>query len=368
MSIFVSIASYRDALCPSTLSSLFEKAKYPQNIFVGICQQNRDDDMDCANKYMNSPNVRIIRIPYYEARGPTYARYLCSTLWAGEDYFLQIDSHCKFIQDWDIKCISMIKRIKDTNLSKKPIISYYPKELKEYDNFPEKLRTSVPRHCKAFFNNRGMISFMASNTLETNDQFYQVPYIASGFLFCEAYVLNEVKFDPNLPYLFVGEEILHSIRFDTHGWDIFTPTENIVFHEYLRHNDPKIWTDNPSYNDTAAFNKVKKIIGLHDTELEKEVNYNLVKYGLGDVRTLQDYYNFSKIDIKNKRVYSNFCRPNNEATEDDILNSNEVKKLSFLLEEEGYTHYHTFYHEKYQLLFYSFMVFVFFLFCLHITK
>jgi hypothetical protein len=50
----------------------------------------------------------------------------------------------------------------------------------------------------------------------------------------------------------------------------------------------------------------------------------LEKYGLGSVRSLEDYYKFAGIDLENKKVYKNFCRENNIATEDDILMSNEV--------------------------------------------
>ena len=131
--IFVSIASYRDDVCNSTLTSLFNMAKFPENVFVGICQQNNsDEDDDCLLSFENNSNVRIIRIPYYEARGPTYARYLCSTLWNGEEYFLQIDSHSKFVKDWDIKCIDMINKIKEMGLSQKPVLSHYPKEIESW--------------------------------------------------------------------------------------------------------------------------------------------------------------------------------------------------------------------------------------------
>ena len=327
--IFVSIASYRDDVCNSTLTSLFNMAKFPENVFVGICQQNNsDEDDDCLLSFENNSNVRIIRIPYYEARGPTYARYLCSTLWNGEEYFLQIDSHSKFVKDWDIKCIDMINKIKEMGLSQKPVLSHNPKEIESYVENDESEKFNVTRMCKSFFNNRGMISFMGSEVMDSKNIPYNTPYIAGGMLFCESYFLQELPFDPNLPYLFVGEEILHSIRFYTNGWDIFTPTENIVFHEYTRANKPKIWTDNPYYSDIPAFEKVKNYIGLVDKnnneyDLPFYIKENMEKYGLGSNRTLSEYYDFAGIDVANKKVYKNFCRENNLASEEDINNSNE---------------------------------------------
>ena len=324
--IFVSIAAYRDPVCTQTLKSMFENAANPKNVFAGICQQNKaEEDEDCQVNNENNCNIRSIRIPHYEAQGPTWARYLCSTLWNGEEYFMQIDSHTEFVKDWDIKCIKMIKDIIASGESKKPILSHYPREISEHGSFKESNSTVVPRMCKSFWNNRGMLSFLGAEMKDSNGKAYMTPYIAGGMIFCHSEFLIEVPFDPKLPYLFVGEEILHSIRAYTYGWDIFTPTENIVFHEYTRAEKPKIWTDNPYYSDMAAFEKVKYYIGLSedDSKISPDLKINLDKYGLGKVRTLKQYLDFAGIDVEKKIVTTNFCRDGNKATEEDIKQSNE---------------------------------------------
>jgi len=312
--IFVSIASYRDVSCSTTLNSLFENAEFPKNITVGMCQQNSDIDNDCllsaisANtrktSFDYSSNVKVIRIPSYEGKGPTWARYLCSTLWNNEEYYMQIDSHMLFVKNWDTICINMLKKIKTDGLSNKPVISHYPKELDTYTNYK---KTIVPRMCKSFFNERGMISFLGAQEMETNNIPYRTPYVAGGMFFCESSFLKELPYDPNLPFLFVGEEILHSIRFFTNGWDVFTPTENILFHEYTRKDKPKIWTDNPYYSDMPAFEKVKVYLKMINKDLPVDIKFNMDKYGLGTVRTLEDYYSFAGIDINKKTVSKDFC-------------------------------------------------------------
>ncbi len=45
----------------------------------------------------------------------------------------------------------------------------------------------------------------------------QTPYAAAGFMFFSGAALKNVPFDPLLPYLFDGEEILYSARLWTHG-------------------------------------------------------------------------------------------------------------------------------------------------------
>lgn len=342
--IFVSVASYRDEVCNSTLKSLFSMADDPSRVYVGICQQNKaDEDSECNKSFENSPNVRMLRIPHYEAKGPTYARYLCSTLWDGEEYFMQVDSHSQFIKGWDTLCINMVEDIKSKGLSQKPVLSHYPKAIEAYTDETEENKTMVPRICKSFFNNRGMLSFMGAHDIDTQGEFYKTPYVSGGMVFCDASFLKELPFDPNLPYLFVGEEILHSVRFYTNGWDVFTPNRNIVFHEYTRENKPKIWTDNPTYSDEAAFNKVKQYLHMMESDVSQmppEVSVNLDKYGLGKTRTLESFWHFAGIDIQKKTVSTNFCEPGNRATAEDIEKSSEdrwVEGFGNYAEEVVYT-------------------------------
>lgn len=297
--IFISVASYRDDECPSTLEHIFYNADNPSRVFVGVCQQNDTSDIECTlpkKELLN--NIRTIHLKHHEAKGPTWARYLCSTLYNNEDYFFQIDSHTKLRKGWDTKCINMIKKIKESGISQNVVLSHYPAAWETYGDE----NIGVTRICKSFFNERGMISFQGAMHIKT-DEFVQTPYVTGGFLFSEGKMIKDVPYDPYLDYLFVGEEILHSIRIWTSGYDIFTPNENIAYHEYTRSEKPKIWTDK-KYTDEEAFEKVKELIGLKGAS----GLYNDYKYGLGDKRSLEDYYKFAGIDIKNKEVTSDFCQ------------------------------------------------------------
>lgn len=311
--IFVSISSYRDIWCQKTLASIFSEAKYPERIFIGLCQQNKaGDDSECDNysneiiqKYKN--NIKTIKISHEQAKGPTYARYLCSTLWNGQDYFLQADSHVLMTKDWDTKAINMINEIKNTTDSKKVILSHYT-EIYENHNKPNPTNT-VPRNCTAFFNEQGLISFNGAESISIKkNEYHKTPFIAGGFLFTESQFIKDVPFDPELPFLFVGEEILLSIRSWTSGYDIYTPSENLMFHLYTRKDENKIWTDK-TYTDKDAVKKVKFILELDNVTVPEYLKDSTKKYNLGSVRTLEEYYDFAGIDIKNKSIYKNFCHP-----------------------------------------------------------
>lgn len=328
--IFISIASYRDKECSTTLDSIFTNAKDPSNIYVGICQQNKDTDNDCIptdieNNYKN--NIKIIRISNIEARGPTFARYWCSTLWNNEEYYLQIDSHTQFIKDWDKKLINMIKTLKSEGV-KKPLLSSYPLSSDDYKKEGEET-TIIPVICKSFFNERDMLSFEGAELLPKTKDFIKCAYIAAGMFFCESKFLKEVPFDPHLEYLFVGEEILHTIRFWTSGYDIYAPNENVLFHVYTREDEPKIWSDDPHYSDEPAFEKVKKLIGLESNYvLSDELEKSMKVYGLGKERTLQEFYEYTGIDIHKKTVHKDFCKQDETIENFNII---KIKKPKYYI-------------------------------------
>lgn len=320
--IFVSVASYRDKECPMTISSLFDNAEYPERIYIGICQQNKDDDIECFDEqYKYANQIRIMKLPEYEAKGPTWARYLCSKLWNGEDYYFQIDSHTKLVKHWDTKLINMAYKLQGEQSSRKVVISHYPPNYDDYKENNDTIKNLVPRICKSFFNERNMISFHGAEILNTNDECYLVPYIAAGMFFCSSKFLKELPFDPYLPYLFVGEEILLSARFWTNGWDIYTPSENIAYHYYTRKDEPKIWTDQ-KYSDEEALRKVKLLLGLERGNIQVQNEL----YGMGKQRSLQDYYTFAGIDLENKKITKNFCKVGEEIDDESEDEQSTIKR------------------------------------------
>ena len=76
--IFVQIASYRDPELQWTLKDLFEKAKRPENIFVGICHQydmKGDEDKHLFEIPFSHPEqLRIDNVDYRESQGCCWAR------------------------------------------------------------------------------------------------------------------------------------------------------------------------------------------------------------------------------------------------------------------------------------------------------
>lgn len=125
--IFVSLASYRDPECSNTLVDLFLKANDPSRIYVGVCQQNAPEDPDCIVDSLRpfEHQIRIVRLSHFDAKGPMYARALIEqTLYQGELFYMQIDSHMLFVKGWDDICIKQLAQCP----SEKPLLTTYPND------------------------------------------------------------------------------------------------------------------------------------------------------------------------------------------------------------------------------------------------
>ena len=137
--IFVQIAAYRDPELIPTLKDLFSKAKAPENIKVCIAWQC--DENDTLQEFANDIRVEYIKINYKDSKGACWARNQIQQRYSGEEYTLQLDSHHRFIENWDKELIEMYTNLKNRGYNKPLITSYIP----SYD--PEKdpsARVQIP--------------------------------------------------------------------------------------------------------------------------------------------------------------------------------------------------------------------------------
>jgi hypothetical protein len=303
--VFVSVASYRDSECAATVRDLFERADRPDRVFVGVCEQNSREEEGgerCVGPAL-PPRVRRVSIAHTEALGPTYARYLCSTLYRGETWYMQIDSHTRFVRGWDTKAVANARLCP----SPRAILTHYPRKVEEMAGGD----AGVPVLCKSKFNQHGVPSFESVIMKPPADSVpRRVPFVSGGFVFMPGSAVREVPFDPDLPNLFQGEEILHSARLWTAGYDFFTPLENIVYHHYGRAGQPKFWDadagDAGAYRRTqdATLSKVRRLLGLEQPPLPGYA------HGMGRARSLAAYWAFAGVDpaARTSDSQSRFCR------------------------------------------------------------
>ncbi len=286
--IFVHIASYRDADLPRTITSALATATAPQRLRFGICWQYDERTFDDLDPWLDDPRFSVDEVYYRHSRGCTWARARAGALFNDETYYLQLDAHMRFEPDWDTKLIAMLEGLKVT--AEKPVLSVYPPGFTTdgagNDTFPERGPIQVLGLERI---NENLQTRQCTTVADDQTKPGKSPLLAAGLLFAPGSFCREIPYDPE--GYFNGEEIALAARAYTSGYDFFYPSENLVWHRY-DHGEPLHWTDHDkamTHAERRAKNRLGQLLlGEHES---------LGKYSLGSVRTLAEFETYAGIDF-----------------------------------------------------------------------
>lgn len=298
--IFVCIASYADPELPRTLRDCLDNARHPNDIRFGICWQNDPEAPVPLESFRRDPRFRFADFSIHESEGGTWARSIAQTLWDGEEYTLQVDSHMKFEPDWDQKLTEMMLRLP----CDKPLLTVSP-PLFWYDDsgkLNRQLDAGVPMSRIVVWSaDQGWAPW--ADWGAPNRRFPAHNRIITGcFVFTLGVWNVEVPQDPE--HYYWGEEFGLTVRSYTSGYDLFVPDEILVWH--MNHSDGgprRHWEKGASVvesKNTLAFEQLRKLLYCDPDGSDAR---SLGRYGLGSVRSRRDYEIFSGFDLTNKRAH-----------------------------------------------------------------
>ncbi len=311
--IFVSIASYRDQQLIPTIQDCLAKASHPERLRFGICWQHALGEI--PPPFAADPRFRILDIDYRQSRGACWARAEIMKLWQGEDWFLQIDSHCRFAPGWDMK---MLQEVALTG-SMRPVISTYASPFTPADAETREVLLGAPQLMAiSSFNLEGIphLKPVEIPRWQVRKQPMRARFLAAGYLFTLGAFVQEVGYDPDL--YFFGEEIAMTLRAFTHGYDLFHPHQLLLWHDYVRTYATRHWDDHTEAETSIAWDKYdaasrEKVLSLLRGE-------STPTFGLGSARTLADYEAYAGISFASRKIQDHTRRtlePPNPPAEPD---------------------------------------------------
>jgi hypothetical protein len=301
--IFIQIASYRDPELLSTLKNLLETASDPTRLKICIAwQHSLEDTWDNLDQYKDDPRFIILNFDYTESKGVCWARNQIQQHYNNETYTLQLDSHHRFIQNWDKELIGMYKYLKNKGHKKPLITTYLPSYFPESE--PNNRTQEVWKMDFNRFTPEGYI-FTFPSTIENWKELTEpVParFYSAHFAFTTGQFCKEVKHDPNM--YFHGEEPSIAARAYTWGYDLFHPHKIIAWHEYTREGKKKHWDDSTTWTETdkishQRYRTLHEMDGQQCTPCARKA---LGEYYFGDVRSLQDYELYAGMRFKDRKI------------------------------------------------------------------
>ena len=245
----MSVASYRDADVSATVEDMFRSATRPERVFVGVVTQNHPDAETERfrlhhDHHPHRAQVRVLELDHTEARGPCFARYLCTRLRRGDErYYLQIDSHTRFVRGWDEKLVRM--HAVDFGGDRKVVLTHYPQSWDNVQPHTVSVNDRTVRHPSGLYYKYRAYNRRRPDHDDPNPRAHYRPAVgvAGGMLFADARMLDECPLDAGLNMVFHGEEFLYSARLHTYGYRFYAPRENVLYHHYYREGQPKFTED-----------------------------------------------------------------------------------------------------------------------------
>lgn len=363
--IFAQIASYRDPQLIPTLESMISNSVHPENLHITVNWQHGDEqtlddfldagydihghkeytfiDIDEKEKTFNiieleknKASINLIDLDYTETKGTCWARHLIQQQYNEEKYTIQLDSHHRFVENWDEELISMLEGLR--KYSEKPLLTGYIPSF-DPDNDPNG-RVQVP--WKTNFDRfipEGAVFFIPSyidNWKELKEPL-RARFYSGHFAFADGSFAEEVQHDPY--YFFHGEEISIAVRAFTHGYDLYTPHKVLIWHEYTRKGRTKVWDDHTT--EAKKKKKVEKdwvernnlchkrnriLFGM-DGEDPNQIDFGI--YGFGQERTVEDYEKYAGINFKLRGAQKDTIDKKDPPNDNSMYNTREEWLNSF---------------------------------------
>lgn len=305
MSIFVSVASYCDDLLLQTLRDCHAKAAHPEALHFGVVDQDDVDQRDAIDALPFRGQVHYVHVNPLDARGAAWARHVAFSLFDDEDHVLQIDAHTVFEPEWDRQLIAQLRELQQ--IAPKPILTTYPPGFDMVDGLPVTRPWSPGTMFTLRPDRREVLTLDAPAIKHVGAQRQSTrplpgTHVAAGFFFTLGAFVEEVPYDPFL--YFTGEEHDLAVRAFTRGWDIFHPPRVPLFHRYRekgqgergQHWNRAIDARRPQpwhAFEARSTKRLKRLLfgrGLPGA------------YGLGSVRSLDDFRRASGIDYRRLTV------------------------------------------------------------------
>lgn len=294
-SIFVQLASYDDEELAKTVSDCFNKSSGRNTINIGIheCYINNKTIFD-------SPNIKIKYSQAPENLGVGISRYLSNEMYSDEDYYLQVDSHTRFRENWDALLIDNLHKYLDSG--NKCILTGYPpgywyeedgSETLDLNANTTSIKLKKVHNDHKMFNDRRIID---QEGVPSDDTCCSES-ISGGFIFGTGDI-HKVKQHPGIFYF--GEEFLRAASFYMNGYNLMIPDVPVVFHLYgnMSKRVP-CWLTYP--DETAELEErsgylIKKLLSEYNTDASSKI-------WLGTERSLDMYGKYVGVDFKRGIIY-----------------------------------------------------------------
>lgn len=228
-SIFVSIANYRDPEVANTVATLLHNTSPDVQLRIVVLSQCPPEERIPLQMSHDGGRIMVRQrfVDPLHSKGACWARSEIQREYAGEDYYLQLDSHVELVRGWDRLLLADYGIVSATGLA---ILTTYLQAYRFAGGARVTPDPPSPTHFKLSMKD-GMIS--ASCVLGyPHARPVRAPFFSGHFTFAPGRFVIDVPYDPDL--FFWGEEITMAVRAYSSGYELYTPSQHVGVHLWDR--------------------------------------------------------------------------------------------------------------------------------------
>lgn len=313
--IHLSISAFQDGLrCARTINLALEGAAAPERVSFGILQARPESEPDCVqtfkDKYLEKLCAKLGQVDSQfqtdcatqvlaqitfkviapeEGKGPGHQRGMMNSMinFDREDKFcMQTDSHMDFLQNWDTLVIDDWMNTHNEFA----VLTAYVMDMSSKGKYAMNMMVDC---CGWMVDGDGVPRGNGCGDVPRKNKPVLTMNWAAGFSFHRCHAEQNVPVDPNLEWIFTGEEVDRAARLWTSGYDLYLPTRGFVLHDYS-HPNQGFWryqgTDQAG-KATSSRTKLAELLGMYG-KTSTEDSHTGHYFTLGNQRSLAQWNSF----------------------------------------------------------------------------
>ena len=275
--IYVQIPAYRDSELAATLQDLFQTVSDPAAVRIAVLWQKADDEK-LPDDVLSNSALELIETNYHDSQGCNWARAKLQEGWQGEPYTLLLDSHHRFVPQWDRQLIRAYEQLKVKGVRKPLLTAYLPPYVP--GDLPAS-RSRDPLEIQSFGRESGLLVYLTAYPVKRWRLLGgPVParFSSLHFVFTGGEFNDEVRHDPDV--YFFGDEVVLALRAFTYGYDLYHPDFVPGWHLYERTG-----TRIPHWENRGDVAKRNQL----SSQRIRDIYLGLAEDLLGTARSIDDY-------------------------------------------------------------------------------
>lgn len=239
--IFIIVPAYEDPYLYRTLDEATSKASSPENLVFAIALQYKNTPLPDLSRF-SGDNFKYINYDVDTRPGVNHIRHNLTKLYSGEEYYLMIDSHMHFDDNWDQRLIDAYRGLQESHGEKVIWSQPLPSELDQGMSNITETKWGF-KHGVTFPGPNGidgawdflLLSYGLHEVIKNPEKYMESVYASAHFLFTTGNFIEEVGIN-GIADTYEEEPFLYFSSYLS-GWRFYKISDN----NFISH-------DNDDYN------------------------------------------------------------------------------------------------------------------------